>query len=372
MPAKERYKMSKSIAFLTMDWATGTDPLEPNGCAWYRCWLPALELEKFGWDVALAIPEYQPKHGFGAFLGNGETIFGWDIVVFKLIMLKSVAEVMNSKSRPNQKIVVDIDDFYEGLLEDNLAYQTTDPGKNKESNREHYWEIIDAADYLITSTDFLYDFYTKQKGFTNVFLVRNAIDVERWSMRKDHSRWLPTIGWVGAIPWRSNDLETMQTFLGEFINKNNLSFHHSGHIKEIKKHDARELLGIGTNIKFTNQSRMPLSKYPELFRKFDIGIVPLNDIPFNHAKSAIKGLEYAAAGIPFISSASPEYRVLEVQGIGRVANSPEEWEHHLTELLNPKTRKEDIERNIENIKKLHTMEVRGEEWDRVFTKILES
>jgi len=364
--------MSKSIAFLTMDWAKGTEPLEPNGCAWYRCWLPALELEKFGWDVSLAIPEYHPEHGFGAFLGNGETMYGWDIIVFKLIMLKSVSEILHGNARPNQKIVVDIDDFYEGLSENNFAYKATDPERSQEVNRDHYWAIIDAADYLITSTQFLYDFYTKEKGYTNVFLVRNAIDIDRWSIRKDPSRWLPTIGWVGAIPWRSNDLETMQPFLGEFINKNHLSFHHSGHIKEIKNSNAPKLLGINPEVKFTNQPRMILSKYPELFRKFDIGIVPLNNIPFNHAKSGIKGLEYSAAGIPFVSSASPEYEMLERQGIGRVARSPEEWEHHLTELLNPKTRKEDVERNLENIKQLHTMEVRGEEWDKVFTQILES
>jgi hypothetical protein len=355
-----------------MDWAKGTEPLEPNGCAWYRCWLPALELEKFGWDVALAIPEYQPEHGFGAFLGNGETMYGWDIIVFKLIMLKSISQILHGDARPNQKIVVDIDDFYEGLSENNFAYKATDPSRSEEVNRDHYWAIIDAADYLITSTQFLYDFYTKEKGYTNVFLVRNAIDIDRWSIRKDHSRWLPTIGWVGAIPWRSNDLETMQPFLGEFINKNHLAFHHSGHIKEIKNSNAPQLLGIDAEVKFTNQPRMILSKYPELFRKFDIGIVPLNNIPFNHAKSGIKGLEYSAAGIPFVSSASPEYEMLEDQGIGRVARSPEEWEHHLTELLNPKIRKEDVERNFENIKQLHTMEIRGEEWDKVFTQILES
>jgi hypothetical protein len=109
-----------------------------------------------------------------------------------------------------------------------------------------------------------------------------------------------------------------------------------------------------------------------LFRKFDIGIVPLSDIPFNHAKSTIKGLEYTAAGIPFVSSYSPEYALLESQGVGRVAASEDEWIGHLEDLINPKTRKEEIEKNYENIKMLHTIEVRGEEWDKIFTQILES
>jgi spore maturation protein CgeB len=120
------------------------------------------------------------------------------------------------------------------------------------------------------------------------------------------------------------------------------------------------------------QEREPMTFYPSLFRKFDIGIVPLSNIPFNHAKSTIKGLEYAAAGIPFVSSYSPEYSLLENQGVGRVAASESDWITHLEDLMNPKTRKEEVEKNYENIKILHTMEVRGETWENVFNQILES
>jgi hypothetical protein len=367
----KRY-MSKSIAFLTLDWAVGTNPLEPNGCAWYRCYLPMLELEKRGWDVAMAPPEYHYKHGFGAFYSDEEVEFGWDIVVLKLIMMKSAADILENKELFKQKVVVDIDDFYEGLTESNIAYHTTNPEKNENMNREHYWRIIEAADYLITSTQFLYDFYTKEKGFTNVFLVRNAIDIDRWTRRSDHSRGLPTIGWVGATPWRSGDLETLNPWFGSFLENNHLSFHHSGHIESKKIPTAMQQLGIFPSTKVTKQERMILSKYPQLFRKFDIGIVPLNNIPFNHAKSTIKGLEYVAAGIPFISSESPEYCFLESQGIGRVAKSEDEWAEHLEDLMSPKTRKEEIEKNYETLKSLHTMEVRGEEWDKVFTTILDS
>ena len=329
-----------SVAFLTLDWTKGVTPAEPNGCAWYRCWLPGIKLSEHNWSVAVAAPEYNKDHGFGAFESKDKVYYGWDIVVFKLVMLKSVRDILES-SRPNQKIVVDIDDFYEGLSEKNLAYQNTDPEKHPENNREHYWAIIEMADALITSTQFLYDFYTKHKGMKNVFLVKNGIDIDRWTPKVDHSRWLPRFGWVGAIPWRSNDLETMRPFFGNFLEKNRLEFHHSGHIKELG-YDVTDLMNIPESIKFTHEPRRILSQYPQMFRKIDVGIVPLNNIPFNHAKSTIKGLEYTAAGIPFISSWSPEYEMLEQDGVGRVARNEEEWMRHLNELLDPKTRKEDI------------------------------
>jgi hypothetical protein len=199
-------------------------------------------------------------------------------------------------------------------------------------------------------------------------MVRNAIDIDRWTKRNDHSRYLPTIGWVGAVPWRSNDLESVSPFLGEFIANNKLAFHHSGHIKGTLSADKR--IGVPPGTKVTYSERMLLSKYPSMFKKIDIGIVPLNDIEFNYAKSGIKGLEYVASGVPYVASWSPEYEYLEDLGIGRVAKNSDEWIHHMTELQDPKVRKEDVERNYENVLLTQTMEVRGAEWDKTMKDIL--
>lgn len=361
--------MDKTAGFLTTDWTKNIQPSEPNGCAWYRCCLPSKELQKFGWSTAVAMPEYNKDYGFGAFFNKKEVYYGWEIIVFKLIMHKKVADILESSQRPNQKIVVDVDDFYEGLQKTNLAYRNTDPKNNSDVNRDHYWRIIDSADAIITSTQFLYDFYTKEKGMKNVYMVRNGIDIDRWHKKQDHARWLPTLGWVGALPWRSGDLETMQPFFGKFLEGNRLTFHHSGHIKGMNV-DAQDLLGLPASVKFTHEPRKILSQYPQLFRKIDIGIVPLNNIPFNHAKSTIKGLEYAAAGIPFIASWSPEYALLAEQGVGRVASNEEEWIFHLEDLTNPKIRKEEIEKNYENVKANHSMSARAEDWDKVMNEIL--
>jgi hypothetical protein len=73
--------------------------------------------------------------------------------------------------------------------------------------------------------------------------------------------------------------------------------------------------------------------------------------------------------VPWVASYSPEYAILEEQGIGRVANNEREWIGHLEELLDPKVRKEDAERNIENIKKYQSMEVRGKDWNEVMHQI---
>jgi hypothetical protein len=110
--------------------------------------------------------------------------------------------------------------------------------------------------------------------------------------------------------------------------------------------------------------------YPELFKKMDIGIVPLRDVEFNHAKSFIKGLEYTAAGIPWIAGWSPEYEYITSHGIGRLAKTKDDWLSHLDELKNPKVRNIERQKNRLLLKELHSTEVKGLEWDQVFEEIL--
>ena len=362
-----RIMKNPTACFLTYDFTLGSKPIEPNGCAWYRNYLPMKELEEAGWDSGIGFPGWNVEHGFGLLVPDNKAIHGWDIIVFKLIMLQSIAEKMEHAKEMGQKIVVDIDDWFEGLEKTNMAYTMTDPEKNPKNNRDHYLYIIENADAIITSTPFLHDFYKKEKGMKNVFMVRNGIDLPRWKQRKDYSRGLPKLGWVGATPWRSLDLETMRHWFGNFLESNHLSFHHSGHIINAK--EASHQLGIPKSVKVTKDPMQKISKYPELFRKIDIGLVPLSDAKFNHAKSGIKGLEYSAAGVPLIASYSPEYAMLEDQGIGRVARNSREWMGHLEELLDPRVRKEDVEKNLDNIKTYQTMEVRRNDWNTVMHQI---
>jgi hypothetical protein len=58
-------------------------------------------------------------------------------------------------------------------------------------------------------------------------------------------------------------------------------------------------------------------------------------------------------------------------GVGRVARNKSEWEYHLSELMDPIMRRDEVEVNLENVKNLFTMEKRGPEWNYVYRSILE-
>lgn len=356
-----------TVGYLTTDWAWGTNPLQPNGCAWYRCVLPGMELEKRGWVTGVGMPGFNERDGFGLLTGQSNAIHGWDIIVFKLIMHRDALEKLDRAINLGQKIVVDVDDFFDGLDETNRAHAVTDPSVNPDNNREIYAEIIRKSFAIITSTQFLFDYYSKIHN--NVFLVRNGIDINRYKTVKKRKRDFQKtkIGWVGATPWRSRDLEILSPFISNYIKTRNVQFHHSGHMNNVPS--AAEKLGIDPEFVSTTHLR-PIADYPLLLSQIDIGIVPLNDVPFNHAKSFIKGLEYAAAGIPFIASDLPEYRYLFEAGIGRLAKTEDDWIYHFDELLDDSIRKEESLINLEKLTDF-SIQARGDDWDATMRFILE-
>jgi glycosyltransferase involved in cell wall biosynthesis len=356
-----------TIGFVTYDWSFGSKPVQPNGCAWYRCYLPMQQLKKDKYESGMGLPGFNQEHGFGILIPDNKAIHGWDIVVLKLIMLERVIEQVEKSIEKGQKIVVDLDDHMEGLEKSNLAYTMTSPEKNEKNNREHYFKIIEKSTALTTSTPFLLDFYKEKYPNKPIYLVRNGIDADRWKIRNDHSGHIPTFGWVGATPWRSGDIQILNPYFGKFLKDRHLKFHHSGSIINAPKVSTQ--IGIDDSI-FSSEPMQPIHTYPSMFRKIDVGIVPLTDVPFNHAKSFIKGLEYAAAGVPFIASPSPEYEYLASKGVGRIARNEEDWLRHAEELLSPKVRKEERLRNREIVEKDFSMEKRGKDWEEVFEKIL--
>jgi glycosyltransferase involved in cell wall biosynthesis len=94
-------------------------------------------------------------------------------------------------------------------------------------------------------------------------------------------------------------------------------------------------------------------------------LVPLNLVPFSEAKSYLKGLEYAASGIPFVASPTYEYRLLAKEGIGRIASTPDEWRDHVTELLDPDVRAAEAEKQLALVRSRYDISTKGEEWNTV-------
>lgn len=348
------------VAFVSEDWHTWGDVLTPGGCTYYRQLLPANAagpLHKAG------RPAWSAQRGFGVMVGRGIAQFGFDTVCMKMMMARWMPEQMRRAQALGQRLIVDMDDHYDALHEVNLARAATDPASNPIHNRDHLRAVIMQADTLTVSTPLLYQHYL-ELGVQDVRLIRNGINPHQFTPRKPRNR-KPVFGWVGALGWRSNDMQELAGWLPGFLQQHDLGFHHAGTDPQFPP--IGPLIGVPDTRLSTEPMRI-ITEYQHMLTRFDVGLVPLAPIPFNAAKSCIKGLEYAAAGVPFIASATAEYVRLAELGVGRVARTPDEWLRHASELLDYGTRKREAARNRALVLKHHTIVSRAPEWADLFAE----
>jgi hypothetical protein len=264
-----------------------------------------------------------------------------DVVILKLFMHKDASKYIKEARNLGQTVIIDTDDHFEELPKDNLAFITTDPEKNPDNNRSHLIATYSVADGIIASTKFLEKRMLQYND--TVYRVPNSLDPKTFIYRMDLAGRKPTIGWVGIMMWRVNDLVEVSAPLKTVIEQNDLKFHHSGIMLDRPKW-AAEALNINPD-KMNGYTGARPQYYGNVFMPIDIGIVPLHTSPFNEAKSNLKGLEYALSGIPFIASSTQEYRDLAESGAGRIAKNNKEWLKHLKQLMDPEVREFERQKN---------------------------
>ena len=366
------------IGFATVDWSrTLKDDrglLALGGAGHYRCGLPAKYLAEMGHEtflgrpVLLGVESGSPRFAV-ADIGSEPDVEvtpdmihdDLDVVVFQRMMHADfLADIVEYGPKTGQFIVNDVDDHFWALDKRNAAYKMTNSSERPMENTRIYLDILRASDLVTTSTSYLADALHK-RGCRNVEVVRNGVDMEAGWLPTDLGCDQPTVGWAGALPWRSGDIESVRSPLRR-LEARGVRFHHSGHLDSCGTFAEAAGLADGS---VSRSPMVPADGIPRLYHYFEVGLIPLNDIPFNWAKSFVKGLEMAAAGIPFVAGASPEYRALAADGVGLVAESDSQWFKLLKALWSSEGfRRERAESDAAGLSG-HTMKVRAQDWESV-------
>ena len=337
-----------------VDPMTGAPVITPS--AYYRLLHPMqIAADR---NSALGMPAWDGSRGFGVKVAPNRANFQFDVVAMKNLMHRWIPYQIEASRAMGQFVINDVDDLYDAIEPTNRAHADTDPERDKVTNREHYREAVMGSDRIVVSTPALAAHY-RELGHRDVVIVRNSIVPAMFQRRPVSRGRRPVIGWVGALEWRSDDFAELRSWLPDFLEDHDLTFHHSG--RTASGGNVGEALGIPEH-RFTSSPALSFNYIGMLYNEFDIGLVPLTDVPFNRAKSFLKGLEYAAAGVPFVASALPEYQLLADTGVGRVARTPEEWASHCETLLDWRERRLDEARNYTALMDQHTIEKRAPDW----------
>lgn len=258
-----------------------------------------------------------------------------DVIILQRLMHEGLADKIKEARAYGQIIINELDDWYWGLDTANAAFASSHPKTNPKENRNHYKGVLGASDAVFVSTEYIRDRISPWVRCPIVVLP-NTIDVAAFTPVEPSDSRVPRVGWVGSTSHRSGDLETVRGIIKPMVDAGEITFQHSGH------HDlargVHDILGLSAD----QVLRVPLVE-PHLYPSsltMEIGIAPLRDTPFNHAKSDIKALEYSAAGIPWIGAPMTSYKALvETWGVGRLAKNGQQWRRHITELSDPEVRR---------------------------------
>ena len=313
-------------------------------------------------DVVSGAPAFH-KGVFGVSDWDGRLHFDCDIIYLQRAMFSDIPDRMLEARANGQIIINDIDDWYWGLSPSNGAFKASHPKLNERENTNHYRMILSRSDLVTVSTPYLADRISKFVECP-IVLIRNYIEVDKFSAREQDKTDQPVVGWVGSTAHRSGDLEIMKGILDPLQRAGEIRVHHSGY------NSGHPRFADAVGIDSEHVTTLPMASpqdYPKLF-KFDVGIVPLSSAPFNEAKSYIKGLEYAAAGIPFVATATQEYSQLADEGIGVAVKKSKHWISELRKLRDPDLRTERAAQYSELVKK-HDVSFGADLLTKLFTQV---
>lgn len=330
-----------------------------------------------GW---VRLGQYLPHFGYEVVVGtliwyytefkvqdNDGVMHDVDVLLMQRLMHDGLADHIKKAQAIGQVIINDVDDWYWGLDPTNMAWKASHPKHNKTENTNFYRQIIGASSLVTTSTPFLYDKMSQWNR--NVLLLPNTVDTKAFA-KHDHTKNSDVvIGWTGSTAHRSGDLETLRGVLPKNTTTQNTTTHitylHGGH--HTSSPSFAERTGLPSEMVKTLPACDP-QDYPNLFQ-MDIGIAPLRDVPFNHAKSEIKLLEYSASGIPWVASALSAYTSLSKEfGCGRVASRPREWIKHLNELIGSRALRQEEGERLYELVKTRDVATGGARWNEVLSQ----
>ncbi|UDL16828.1 glycosyltransferase [Arthrobacter phage Atuin] len=337
---------------------------DSGGCGFYRLRAPAEELRLLGVDIEVAegIDADAVKYPDGMVQVN-EVHTDADLIVVQRPLDNSLTAVIEQAKKQGIATVVEIDDDFGSVHRKNIAYEAMQDKPNIGNN----WVVkaCAAADHVTVSTQAL----AKYARHNRYSVLRNNVPVSIFDveMPKSEIGW-PRIGWTGSVQTHPEDLQVTRGAVGQLLKENGLPFNVIGD----GAHVANNLnLDPETNLYATGWVDISVY-YQNLYAFLDIGIVPLEMSPFNQAKSALKGLEYAALGIPFVASPTREYERLELYGVGKTAKSPSEWKKHLQRMIDRPSETERIAKeNRDRIEAEHTYRVNAPQWIEAWEKAID-
>lgn len=332
----------------------GFFPSDFDGPGCYRCLFPGRQLrEQFGWEPRIPEPvgrEVKPDGSYRIEF-DFQMFPEADLWVFQIVRQQDGLEALRRLRERGVPVVSEVDDWYLGTPAYNPGFESLHPwvkGRARRDgdlvevrvrnpvNRNLLHRVFAESDGLTCATPVLAEGYSRLNR--NVVVLRNYLDWEMWEgvePQYEVERPRVRVGWMGRAMYREPDLHVLRGLIGPWLERNR-------HVEFVAAGDesVHDLLGVPADQRVSFPSvKFHQMTLPSITAVMDVGLVPLEMNRFNDAKSHLKGMEYAACGIPCIASPADSYANYWLAGgedgrVGMLARRPGDWVRALDSLVN--------------------------------------
>jgi len=340
-------------------------PADAYGCGHYRLIWPARVLRQLGYNVVVRMPH--ERHELKAEVQNDTLVDvqvppDADVIVMQRVShLYLVQAIPLIRERYGCAVVIDMDDDLLRIHPSNPAFAMMHPNA-RNSHPKHSWanalRACEAATLVTVSTPALVPRYAPHG---RAAVVRNR--VPRAFLEIEHAD-SDVIGWGGSVHSHPDDPHEVGPAIARLVAEG-YKFKIVG-----PQVGAREAFQLLADPEVTGT--VDIDEWPRaLAANLGVGVAPLTNTAFNEAKSWLKPLEYASAGVPSVMSPRAEYRKLHLLGLGVLAAKPKDWYRELRRLATAATLRQVLGGRAREVASRLTIEGGAELWWRAWSKAYE-
>lgn len=365
-----------------------------GACRYFRGEIPAKALAALGWQTSVSSYMLTPQTP--GEIRKDPRIRGWggpgteidepaDIVTLRIMddvvmdpasglaadnyRMDSMAEEIRRARAAGQVILYDIDDDLWNIpLWSPASRAMHKLIKARAVDLEVVNANIAACDGVVTPTRYLAGELAQRFPGVPVHVLPPGIDPAPYE-GLEHTRdaWCElVVGWMGSISHHLQHLRSMQVAL-DCLPGLGAELNRLGAIQG----DRGELLLDEVPCRVRHVPWGGVDELPAKMAALDVGIIPRVAERFHEGQSITSGLQYAAAGVPFIASNTLEYAFLRGQGVGLIADGIADWRGVLGDLLRDHAwRKEEAERGRKIAFDLYGLEATGRRYNDAFSALL--
>lgn len=336
-----------------------------DGPGFYRCLFPMRELRAKGWDATVP-PHRIVEHPEMGQYATSTTI--WDLEGVEAdtwVLQRGHCRGFKSSSKT---VIADNDDNSLHIPPWHRSLQPQFRNTTRLLNRQMH-DGFRNVDALTVSTPQLAEDYSEYND--RIFIIRNYLDWEMWenvTPQYEVERERIRVGWMGAYDFRVGDLRVLSGVVGPWLERNpHVDFVVAGANAE----RTHEILGVPVGQRISIPGvEFRSGRLPEITAVMDIGLVPLEPGRFNEGKSHLKGMEYAACGIPCIATPTESYRYWIEEGVnGLYAKKPRDWRIALEAFVGDDAFRRDCGRKAREKASHQTMDKHIQEWEAVYMAV---